>query len=142
MRIFGKRKEDISKTALDYYSFGHIIFGHMAFLIIYLMGFYSSIPLIRESMMDRALGMATFTGIFWELLENNLFVKTNLKKRMDSLNNSVCDILCVFIGASVICIFAHFYGFVSMMFLTINAIILLIYFICFYMFEVQVKEVS
>ena len=137
MKIFGKEKEDISLTPLDFYSFGHLIFGHMAFIIIYLMGFYNLIHIIGISMMDRALAMATAVGIFWELLENNLFVKTHLKKRKDSLNNSVCDILCVFIGAAIICIFVYFYGFTSMMFLTINTVILLIYFMCFYMLEVH-----
>jgi len=132
MKIFGRKKEDIDKYALDFYSFGHLIFGHIGFIIIYLMGFYSTIPLIHDSIMDHTLGFAIFIGLFWELLENNLFIKTHLKKQKDSLNNSLCDILCVFIGASIIGIIIYFIGCTSMLFLLINTIMLLVYFMCFY----------
>ena len=137
MKLFGKKKEDLDKFPFDFFSVGHFILGHIGYIIIYLMGFYSTIPFIRNILMEYVLGITIFIGLFWELLENNICIKTRFKKQKDSLNNSLCDILCVFIGAAIICIIAYFYGFTSMMFLTINTIILLVYFMGFYILEVH-----
>ena len=51
------------------------------------MGFYSTIPLIHNILMEYVLGITIFIGLFWELLENNICIKTRFKKQKDSLNN-------------------------------------------------------
>lgn len=136
MKIFGKRKEDISKSPLDFYSFGHLIFGHIAYIIIFLIGLFSEIPLIRDAMIRRVLGFTIFVGLIWEIVENNTFVKYKLKKHVDSLNNSLCDILCVFIGASIIGIVMFFIGYTNVLFLLINTLILITYFMFFYIYGI------
>ena len=134
MKLFGKKKEDLDKFPLDFYSVGHFILGHIGYIIIYLMGFYSTIPLIHNILMEYVLGITIFIGLFWELLENNICIKTRFKKQKDSLNNSLCDILCVFIGATIIGIFMSSISCISMLFLLINTLILFIYFIVFCIF--------
>ena len=89
MKLFGKKKEDLDKFPLDFYSVGHFILGHIGYIIIYLMGFYSTIPLIHNILMEYVLGITIFIGLFWELLENNICIKTRFKKQKDSLNNSL-----------------------------------------------------
>ena len=34
-KILAKKKEDISKAAFDFFSFGHLLGGYIAFIILY-----------------------------------------------------------------------------------------------------------
>lgn len=113
-KVCSFKEEDVDICFIDFYSFGHFIFGFITNLIIFL------IILLLTSQKFIFLS-AIFTiniGLFWEFFENFYLHKKGFKydNRQDSLANSLTDILFVSIGAivcTIITIFSLFILFVS-----------------------------
>jgi len=97
-KIIGKNREELSLYLFDVYSLSHIIFGHLSLLIIYFFGYLFPYLEFGNLLKQQSLFISLFIGIVWELFENNILIKTKLKNEQDSLNNSLFDIICVFIG--------------------------------------------
>ncbi|MFX1312484.1 MAG: DUF2585 family protein [Promethearchaeota archaeon] len=92
----------MSKTPIDIFSFCHLFFGFIFYLItnsIIIIFFGIALPLI-------CLGFNLFYSVFWEILENYFLIKINLKfgRRKDSLINSFMD-TCFFLLGGVISMF-------------------------------------
>ncbi|MFX1314831.1 MAG: DUF2585 family protein [Promethearchaeota archaeon] len=108
MIIIATNKEEISKAAIDVFSFCHMFFG----FILYLVTISIIITLFGIALHLICLGCIIFYSIFWELLENFLLIKVDLKfgKRKDSIINSFMD-LCFFSLGGVISMFNLIFGF-------------------------------
>ena len=76
-KIFAKNKGDVSKAAIDFFSFGHLIAGYFAFLIL------------------DALFLVIFGEFVILLCFFTIFFKKNIKfgYRRDSLLNSSMDVI-------------------------------------------------
>ena len=86
-------------NAIDFFSFGHLIIGYfnsLAFNSIFYAIFGYSLILF-------CLCCNLFVGIVWELFENVVLFKINLKfaRRRDSLINSLSDVLFFTIGGLI-----------------------------------------
>ena len=90
-KVFAKKKGDVSKAAIDFFSFGHLIAGYFAFII--LKAFFFVI--FGEFTILPSIFTIFLSGIFWEIIENTFFFKKNIKfgYRKDSLLNSSMDIV-------------------------------------------------
>ena len=90
MVIIARCKDDVGISAIDFFSFGHIIAGYMTFLIIFniFCGIYG-FPLNFYY-----LYYIFILGIVWELIENFFLFKIHIKfaQRRDSKINSLMDI--------------------------------------------------
>ncbi|MEJ2278608.1 MAG: DUF2585 family protein [Candidatus Lokiarchaeota archaeon] len=101
-KFYAKNKEGISKAAIDFFSFGHLLVGYFAFIVldaiflVFLNG-YSFIFAILS---------VVFGGLIWEVIENTYLVKKDIKfgNRKDSTLNSFTDVLILFLGG----LFARF----------------------------------
>ena len=84
-------KEDISLAAIDFFSFGHLLIGYLFFLI------FNAIFLFIFEDYQYILSMicVIVCASFWELIENTLFYRKNIKfgYRRDSILNSLADII-------------------------------------------------
>jgi len=102
MKIIGTCRNDIDRTPIDYFSIGHVIFGYISYLVCFLITFFAEI----DSYKAYSLVATIIIGLGWELIENTFLVKTKLKyeHRTDTIQNSLFDIIFVFIGG-IICEF-------------------------------------
>lgn len=98
VRFIGSCTEDVSSNCYtDYYSIGHILFGYISFLVsIFIWSFLGFGAILELSLVSSIM-----VGVFWELFENTILVDTRFKfnKKQDCLENSLSDIIFVFIGA-------------------------------------------
>ncbi len=116
-KIIGTKPDEVSISWVDYWSFGHLMFGAVAYFIIYAIVFYVIFaelpgwydPTIFGIGIDQAheaglwgLVGATVAGIVWEPIENIGFVKTGWKSKRDSWPNLIIDCIMVFSGALVL----------------------------------------
>lgn len=96
MRGIANCKEDVSKKPIDFYSIGHILFGYISFLV------SLSICVLLQTInpIEYALVSTQCIAVMWEIFENNILIKTKYKfgKCKDSLENSLFDIIFVFLG--------------------------------------------
>jgi len=78
-KILAKNKDDISKAAIDFFSFGHLLSGYFIFIIVEALFLY---------------------GVIWEIVENTCLFKRNIKfgYRRDSFLNSSMDVVMLTIG--------------------------------------------
>lgn len=93
-------REEVNEKALDFYSFGHIIFGYITYAVCLLVTYF----LLPRAMREYALISAIIIGYVWEILENTIFVhKVSVKfdGRRDSVVNSQIDVLLDTIGAII-----------------------------------------
>lgn len=99
INIIATSKEEISKIAIDVFSFCHLFFGFILYLITNLI----IITIFNVALDLICLGFILFYSIFWEILENYFLIKKNLKfgKRKDSIINSFMD-MCFFLLGGVI----------------------------------------
>lgn len=106
MKIVASNFEEVGKCSIDFQSFNHIIFGFVAYLVIFLLSstFFN---------LFRVWGWICFIslliGVMWEVLENILL--TNAFFRIwgvDSLENSLMDIVFDVIGIIMACILSFF----------------------------------
>ena len=133
MRLCGKCKSEIDKYPLDFYSVGHVVFGYVTYILVFFIGMLIENLYIRNGALMHTLGITILVGLLWELVENNLIVKKkSFKKCQDSLNNSLCDILCVAIGGIIAgFLIFHFIDDLFTLFI-LNILILLGMFLVFY----------
>lgn len=96
MKLIAKKKEDISKAAIDFFSFGHLLGGYFAFIIL------NAIYLVLFGNFIIEIGIFTvfLCGVIWEIVENTYFFKKNIKfgYRRDSFLNSSMDVFMLTIG--------------------------------------------
>jgi len=118
---------------LDFYSIGHVIFGHFVCLITFFIALYMPHKYLQIGMLQHYLLIVAIFGVGWEIVENNLLIKCKLKRKRDSLNNSLCDIVCVILGG-ILCGFIIYHFFNDLfLFLVITIILLMIEFFFFYL---------
>jgi len=110
--FIGTKPEEVSTSWIDYWSFGHLLFGAVAYFIIYgivYYVFYATFPdwfnPTRDPLKDARLwGLigATIVGIAWEPIENIGLVKMGWKSKRDSWPNLIMDCIFVFLGALIL----------------------------------------
>ena len=102
-KVFAKKKGDVSKAAIDFFSFGHLIAGYFAFIILDAFFFV----IFGEFVFLLCIFTIFLCGIFWEIIENTFFFKKNIKFgfRRDSLLNSSMDIAILTIGGVIASVF-------------------------------------
>ena len=102
-KIFAKNKGDISKAAIDFFSFGHIIAGYFIFLILDAL----FLVIFGEFVVLLCFFTIFLCGVIWEIIENTIFFKKNIKfgYRRDSLLNSSMDIIMLTIGGAIASLF-------------------------------------
>jgi len=95
-KIFAKNKDGISKVAIDFFSFGHLLGGYLAFII--LDAFF--LVILDEFVILLCLFTIFLCGAIWEIIENTYLFKKNIKfgYRRDSLLNSSMDVVMLTIG--------------------------------------------
>jgi len=98
-KIIAKNKGDLSKAAIDFFSFGHLLAGYFIFLILDALFFV----LFDEFVILLCFITIFFCGVFWELIENTYFFKKDIKfgYRRDSLLNSSMDIVMLTVGGVI-----------------------------------------
>ena len=121
--FFAKNKEAVSKAAIDFYSFGHILIGYFGFIyvnVILLIFFKSYQHFLTISVLF-------FCALFWEIIENSIFVKKNIKfgYRRDSLINSIMDII-FFVFGGILALLIFLLGFYVFLFSTLMILCLII----------------
>jgi hypothetical protein len=91
IKAFARSKSDVSKAAIDFFSFGHLIGGYFAFIVLDALFFV----IFGQFVVLLCIFIIFLSGTFWELIENTIFYKKNIKfgYRRDSLINSVIDII-------------------------------------------------
>ncbi|TFF85748.1 MAG: DUF2585 family protein [Promethearchaeota archaeon] len=99
IRILAKTRDDISKTAIDCFSFMHLMFGYFGFLFFNFMFFFT----IGNFLNGFSLLFIIFFSIIWELTENIVLIRFNIKfgNRKDSVFNSGMDITFFLIGGCI-----------------------------------------
>jgi len=98
-KFFAKNKGDISKTAIDFFSFGHLIAGYFLFLTIDAL----FLVIFGEFVIFLCFFTIVLCGVFWEIIENTIFFKKNIKfgYRRDSLLNSSMDVIMLTTGGII-----------------------------------------
>lgn len=91
IKVFARNKDDVSKAAIDFFSFGHTIGGYFAFVVSDAL----FLVLIGEYLILLCIFVIFLCGVLWEVIENTFFFKKNIKfgYRRDSLVNSVMDVI-------------------------------------------------
>lgn len=98
--------EEVGKEPIDFQSFNHIISGFVCYLTIY---FIATIFFYPIDVWGWICFIALFCGIMWEVIENvgipNAFFRI---WGLDSLENSLMDIVFDFIGIIIACFLSFF----------------------------------
>ena len=99
IRILAKNRDDISKAAIDCFSFTHLMFGYFGFLFLNFMFFFT----FGNFFDGFSLLFIIFFSIIWELTENIVLIRFNIKfgNRKDSSFNSVMDITFFVVGGCI-----------------------------------------
>lgn len=102
-KVFAKKKGDVSKAAIDFFSFGHTLAGYLIFLILDAL----FLVIFGEFVILLCFFTIFLCGVFWEIIENTYFFKRNIKfgYRRDSLLNSSMDIVMLTIGGVIASLF-------------------------------------
>ena len=102
-KIIAKNKDDVSKAAIDFFSFGHLLGGYFAFIISDAFFFV----IFGEFVILLCIFTIFLCGVIWEIIENTFFFKKNIKfgYRRDSLLNSSMDVVMLTSGGVVAFIF-------------------------------------
>ena len=102
-KVFAKKKGDVSKAAIDFFSFGHLIAGYFAFIILDAFFFV----IFGEFVFLLCIFTIFLCGIFWEIIENTIFFKKNIKFgfRRDSFINSSMDVVLLTSGGLIAAFF-------------------------------------
>lgn len=129
IKLIGTNQNEVNLYALDFYTIGHVIFGHITHIILFFLAFMWE----YKEMNEHSLCIVAIIGIIWELIENNILTMSPFKLRQDSLNNSLMDIMCVILGGIMSAI-TLFYFFESEVLLLICVLELMVEFLLFYIF--------
>jgi len=124
-KFFATSQSDISKAAVDFFSLGHILFGQIAYFIVYAIITWPLSYLGLDADMW-ALIIAILLGVLWEPVENIILYAAGMKfeNKQDSILNLVFDILFVIVGG-VISYFIHIWW--------VNLILVIVEFIIFFL---------
>ena len=105
-KILAKNKKGISTAAIDFFSFGHLLGGYFAFIIL------NAIYLVIFGFFTIEMGILTafLCGVIWEIVENTFLLRKNIKfgYRKDSILNSLSDIGMLTLGGYIASIFLEF----------------------------------
>lgn len=107
MGIVVSTKGETGRTAIDYFSWGHINMGIASYLLLSLI---NTIPSwVTQTKVDIIfwwvmLVLTIVVGVVWEIIENTLFIKLGIKfeNRRDSLVNATWDIIFAIIGGAYV----------------------------------------
>lgn len=99
IKVFAKNKDDISKAAIDFFSFGHLIGGYFIFIILTAI----FVVIFGEFNVPLSIFTIFLCGIIWEIIENTIFYKKNIKfgYRRDSLVNTSMDVVILTSGGLI-----------------------------------------
>lgn len=105
MKAFTLRKEDVGKIPLDFYSFGHLLYGYSVNLIIFfILGFLG----INGYFLGMGFVASLWASVIWEVIEN--FTIRKRRYGVDSLSNSLTDVLLTMAGATI----SHWWSFAEL----------------------------
>ncbi|MHA1280989.1 MAG: hypothetical protein ACTSQP_00670 [Promethearchaeota archaeon] len=101
--IVGTDKDEVGRSPIDYFSWGHVDMGIAAFLLLSLINTIPSLidkTLIYIIPYFLMLILVIVVAIVWEILENTLLLEWGFKfeGRKDSFVNALWDIIFVIIG--------------------------------------------
>jgi len=129
VKIFAKSKDDVSKAAFDFFSFGHLIGGYFAFIVIDALFFV----IFGKFLILLSIFTIFLCGTFWEIIENTILYKKNIKfgYRRDSLLNSSTDVV-IFTSGGLISAFCfelnpNSFLIITAFFYIINVLLISIY---------------
>ncbi|MHA1497114.1 MAG: DUF2585 family protein [Promethearchaeota archaeon] len=90
-KILAKNKDDISKAAIDFFSFGHLLSGYFIFIIVEAL----FLTILGELITMLSFLILFLYGVIWEIVENTCLFKRNIKfgYRRDSFLNSSMDVV-------------------------------------------------
>lgn len=99
-------KDDVGRSAIDYFTWGHVAMGVATFLLVSLI---NTIPSLFEGMLIYVipywlmLVLSFIVAVVWELMENTLFVDIGIKfeGRRDSFLNATWDVIFVCLGSLI-----------------------------------------
>ena len=116
-KIYAKNKDEISKAAIDFFSFGHLLVGYFAFIVINAL----FLEFFNISSFIFALISIIFGGVLWEVIENLYLVKKNIKfgNRKDSTINSLMDVFMLLLGG-LIAGFSIQFDLITFLFITVS----------------------
>jgi hypothetical protein len=99
IKVFARSKDDVSKAAIDFFSFGHLIGGYFIFIILDALFFV----IFGEFIILHCIFTIFLCGAFWEIIENTYLLKKNIKFgfRRDSLLNSSMDVVLLTSGGLI-----------------------------------------
>jgi hypothetical protein len=102
-KIIAKNISDVSRAAIDFFSFGHLIAGYFVFIILDAFFFV----IFGEFVFLLCIFTIFLCGIFWEIIENTIFFKKNIKFgfRRDSFINSSMDVVLLTSGGLIAAFF-------------------------------------
>jgi len=136
--FIGTVEHYVGRSALDYYSWGHLDMGIAAFLLISLFITVTE-ALIGPSILDWwfVMVLVIIFGFIWELIENTILHRWGWRpsNRRDSIVNAVWDIFLVCVGGLLMWLFQWIIMEVSLMrgtFFYIAGIISFIFALFFY----------
>lgn len=139
MKVIATNKDEIGITAIDFFSFTHLIMGYLIFIVLNGILFVMySIPLGIFSLM-----YTFFIAIIWESLENSIFYYLGIKfaRRRDSIINSIMDIV-FFSSGGLIVLFNIQYGGVFFIVFTMIFFFCIILITSFYLAKVlDIKKI-
>ncbi len=101
--IVGTDKDEVGRSPIDYFSWGHVDMGIATFLLLSLI---NTIPSLIEKTLIYIIPyflmliLVLVVAIVWEILENTLLLEWGFKfeGRKDSFVNALWDIIFVIIG--------------------------------------------
>ncbi|MHA1758830.1 MAG: hypothetical protein ACTSVV_18835 [Promethearchaeota archaeon] len=101
--IVGTDKDEVGRSPIDYFSWGHVDMGIATFLLLSLINTIPSLidkTLIYIIPYFLMLILVLIVAIVWEILENTLLLEWGFKfeGRRDSFVNALWDIIFVIIG--------------------------------------------
>lgn len=98
--------EEVGKEPIDFQSFNHIISGFVCYLVIY---FIATIFFNLDDIWGWICFIALLCGIMWEVIENIGMPEAFFRIwGLDSLENSLMDIVFDAIGVIICCILSFF----------------------------------
>ncbi len=103
IKVFARSKDDVSKAAIDFFSFGHLIGGYFIFIILDALFFV----IFGQFVILLCIFTIFLCGTFWEIVENTVLLKKNIKfgYRRDSLLNSSMDVVLLTSGGLIAAFF-------------------------------------
>jgi len=94
-KIFATKKEEISQSWFDVFSFGHFLKGFLTFIAVYV--FLGSIEL-KIDYYSYSLIAVILGSLLFEIIENNFLAKLKYTGIRDSFQNSQMDVIFDTIG--------------------------------------------